>query len=118
MINAFPNEDYTIAISDPNYEYNIRRMDSVQDSIYEATYNSYLASDTVSVRRNFRDVSAKYPLATLMPKFMFLDALTYVQAGDAEGFKTALKALVEKYPTADVTELAGEMLKGILRGRT
>ena len=49
---------------------------------------------------------------------MFLDALTYVQAGDAEGFKTALKALVEKYPTADVTELAGEMLKGILRGRT
>ena len=29
-----------------------------------------------------------------------------------------LKALVEKYPTADVTELAGEMLKGILRGRT
>lgn len=53
-----------------------------------------------------------------MPKFMFLDALTYVQAGDAEGFKTALKALVEKYPTADVTELAGEMLKGILRGRT
>lgn len=118
MINDFPNEDYTIAISDPNYEYNIRRMDSVQDSIYEATYNSYLASDTVSVRRNFRDVSAKYPLATLMPKFMFLDALTYVQAGDAEGFKTALKALVEKYPTADVTELAGEMLKGILRGRT
>ena len=118
MINAFPNEDYTIAISDPNYEYNIRRMDSVQDSIYEATYNSYLASDTVSVRRNFRDVSAKYPLAPLMPKFMFLDALTYVQAGDAEGFKTALKALVEKYPTADVTELAGEMLKGILRGRT
>ena len=118
MINAFPNEDYTIAISDPNYEYNIRMMDSVQDSIYQATYNSYLASDTVSVRRNFRNVSAKYPLATLMPKFMFLEALTYVQAGDAEGFKAALKALVEKYPTADVTELAGEMLKGILRGRT
>ena len=118
MIKAFPNEDYTIAISDPNYEYNIRMMDSVQDSIYQQTYNSYLASDTVTVRRNFRDVSVKYPLATLMPKFMFLDALTYVQAGDAEGFKTALKALVEKYPTADVTELAGEMLKGILRGRT
>ena len=28
-----------------------------------------------------------------------------------------MKALVEKYPTADVTELAGEMLKGVLRGR-
>ena len=51
-----------------------------------------------------------------MPKFMFLDALSYVRPGDAEGFKNALKALVEKYPNADVTELA-EMLKGVLRGR-
>lgn len=34
-----------------------------------------------------------------------------------EAFKNALKALVEKYPNADVTELAGEMLKGVLRGR-
>ena len=118
MTNAFPDSDYTIAIADPNYEYNIRMMDSVQDSIYQQTYYSYLASDTSAVRKNYREVISKYPLATLIPKFMFLEALTYVQAGDAEGFKAALKALVEKYPTADVTELAGEMLKGILRGRT
>lgn len=118
LIAAFPESDYAIAIADPNYEYNIRMMDRVQDSIYQATYSSYLAGDTVSVRRNYQVVSAKYPLATLMPKFMFLDALSYVQAGDAENFKIALKALVEKYPQADVTALAGEMLKGILRGRT
>lgn len=118
LIAAFPESDYAIAIADPNYEYNIRMMDVVQDSVYQSTYAAYLSEDTVSVRRNFRDVSAKYPLATLMPKFMFLDALTYVQAGDAEGFKNALKALVEKYPQADVTELAGEMLKGVLRGRS
>lgn len=117
LIKAFPESDYAIAIADPDYEYNIRMMDVVQDSIYQATYASYLLEDTSIVRRNYRDVSAKYPLATLLPKFMFLDALTYVQAGDAEGFKNALKALVEKYPSADVTELAGEMLKGVLRGR-
>jgi hypothetical protein len=49
---------------------------------------------------------------------MFLNALTYVQEDDAEGFKEALRALVEKYPDADVSALAGEMLKGVLRGRT
>ena len=62
-------------------------------------------------------VGAQYPLAGLLPKFMFLNALTYVQQGDAEGFKEALKALIEKYPKADVSEPAGEMLKGVLRGR-
>lgn len=114
----FPDSDYAVAIADPNYEQNIRMMDAVQDSIYEKTYDSYLAGDTGVVRRNYLQVNEKYPLAKLMPKFMFLDALTYVQAGDAEGFKTALKALLEKYPNADVSELAGEMLKGVLRGRS
>lgn len=117
LMSAFPESDYAVAVADPNYAYNIRMMDVVQDSIYQATYARYLESDTTYVRERFRYVSEKYPLATLMPKFMFLDALSYVQAGDAESFKNALKALVEKYPSADVTELAGEMLKGVLRGR-
>lgn len=117
MKEKFPTSDYTIAVSDPNYEYNIRMMDVVQDSIYEKTYERYLAEDTSAVRRNYRLVSEKYPLAKLLPKFMFLEALTYVQAGDPEGFKQALKALLDKYPSEDVSELAGEMLKGVLRGR-
>jgi tetratricopeptide (TPR) repeat protein len=117
MLAEFPGNDYAIAISDPDYEYNMRMMDRVQDSIYEMTYERYLAGDTAAVRRNCREFSAVYPLAGLMPKFMFLDALTYVQAKDAEGFKEALTVLTEKYPAADVTELANEMLKGLLRGR-
>jgi tetratricopeptide (TPR) repeat protein len=114
---AYPGSDYATAIADPDYERNMRMMDVVQDSIYEATYNSYLAGEVQTVRRNYRDVSARYPLAGLIPKFMFLDALTYVEEGDAEGFKAALKTLLDKYPEADVSELAGEMLKGVLRGR-
>lgn len=117
LTKTFPKSDYAVAIADPNYEYNIRMMDIVQDSIYQETYKSYLKSDTSTVRKNYMTVNVKYPLAKLMPKYMFLNALTYVQAGDVVGFKNALKALVEKYPKADVTELASEMLKGVLRGR-
>jgi tetratricopeptide (TPR) repeat protein len=117
IIAEYPESDYAVAIADPNYEYIIRTMDSAQDSIYQYTYAQYLNGDIQTVRSNYQLVNEKYPLGTLLPKFMFLDALTYVQEGDAEGFKEALKALVEKYPNADVTELAGEMLKGVLRGR-
>lgn len=117
LMNAYPESDYAVAIADPNYEYNIRMMDQVQDSIYQETYQRYLAEDIYTVRRNKQLMTEKYPLAKLMPKFLFLDALTYVQEGDPEGFKSALKTLLEKYPKADVSELAGEMLKGVLRGR-
>ncbi|MDR1500657.1 MAG: hypothetical protein LBI58_06715, partial [Tannerellaceae bacterium] len=117
MAASFPGSDYAIAIADPDYESSIRSMDSVQSAIYEATYESYLAGDTSAVRLGYEAVSLRYPLASLLPKFMFLNALTYVQKGDVEGFKESLRALVEKYPKADVSSLAGEMLKGILRGR-
>ncbi|MDR2147441.1 MAG: tetratricopeptide repeat protein [Tannerella sp.] len=117
LMTEFPDSEYATAVADPNYEYNMRMMDVVQDSIYEETYHRYLAEDTAAVRHNYLNFSQKYPLSVLMPKFMFLDALTYVQAGDPEGFKAALEVLTEKYPTADVSELAKEMLKGLLSGR-
>ncbi|MDR3309083.1 MAG: hypothetical protein LBS80_03930, partial [Tannerella sp.] len=117
LLSEFPDSDYSIAISNPDYEKNMRMMDSAQDSIYEAAYMSYLAEDTATVRRSYLEFSARYPLATLMPKFMFINALTYVQSGDAERFKEELTLLTTKYPDADVTELASEMLKGLLRGR-
>ncbi|OAV67844.1 tol-pal system protein YbgF [Bacteroidales bacterium Barb6] len=117
LIEAFPESDYAIAIADPDYEYNMRMMDVVQDSVYEATYNSWQTGDIQTVRQSGQEMNEKYPLAKLLPKFMFLDALTYVEEGDVEGFKATLKALLDKYPNADVSELAGEMLKGVLRGR-
>jgi tetratricopeptide (TPR) repeat protein len=117
MQEAFPDDEYTTAIADPNYEQNMRAMDKAQETIYQETYKMYLAGDTAAVRQNYYDVAEKYPLSTLLPKFMFLNALTYVQQGDADGFKTALKELLDKYPQADVSELAGEMLKGLIRGR-
>jgi tetratricopeptide (TPR) repeat protein len=117
MMASFPQSDYALAIADPDYEQTIRSMDRVQSAIYEATYQSYLLGDTLTVRRNYETMETKYPLADLLPKFMFLHALTYVQKGDAEGFKEALRSLIEKYPKADVTDLASEMLKGVLRGR-
>ena len=118
LANTFPGSDYAIAASDPNYEYNIRMMDSVQDSVYENTYNRYLASDVSGVRQNYSTFSKTYPLSKLMPKFMFVEALTYVQEGDAAGFKIALDTLLNRFPREDVSELANEMLKGLLRGRT
>jgi tetratricopeptide (TPR) repeat protein len=61
LMNAFPESDYAVAVADPNYEYNIRMMDVVQDSIYQATYDRYLESDTAYVRKSFRYVYKKYP---------------------------------------------------------
>lgn len=117
LATTFPQSDYAIAVSDPNFEYNIQMMEHMQDSLYSSTYTAYLNGEINTVRNNYEAAKNKYPLSKLMPKFMFLDALTYVTTGDADKFKEILKDIIEKYPDSDVNQLAGDMLKGLARGR-
>jgi len=114
----FPESDLAVAMADPNYEYNMRMLDVMQDSIYQQTYEYYTAGNPYGVRENYGIVSQKYPQTKLMPKFMFLYALSYIQSNDPEIFKEKLKELLDKYPDADVSVLAGDMMKSLLKGMT
>lgn len=118
LLRSFPESDYAVSLSQPDYEYYIRTIDKVQDSIYQKAYRHYIAGEVQEVRQYRQFMAEYYPLAGLMPKFMFLDALTYIETGDTGKLKDSLKTLLDKYPNADVSELAGEILKGILQGRT
>lgn len=117
LLSEFPAGDYAITLSDPNYEWNMRNLKRLENELYESTYQAYLASNTRAVQDNYTTVKEKYPLSELMPKFMFLNALTYAQIADAENFKTNLKDLIDKYPESEVTSLASDMLKELLSGK-
>jgi len=113
---AFPKSDLAIAMADPDYEYNQKRMDVVQDSLYQQTYADYLAGNSMNVRKNYQWVSTKYSQSKLMPKFMLLNALSFAQTNEPDTFKVLLKGLIDKFPKEDVSELATGMMKGFQRG--
>ncbi len=117
ILNRFPSGKYTAALRDENYQWNMLNMYQVEDSLYQQTYELYLAGKTDGVRKNYQTMKDKYPLSGLMPKFTFLNSLTYAQTQDLDKFKETLTNLVSTYPDADVTPLASEMLKGILSGK-
>lgn len=117
LISEFPTGDYAITLSDPNYEWNMRNIKRLENELYESTYQAYLAGNTRMVQNNYSTVREKYPLSELMPKFVFLNALTYAQVADTENFKTNLKDLIDKYPKSEVAPLASDMLKELLSGK-
>ena len=112
----FPESDLALAMADPNYEYNRKMMNVIQDSLYQKVYNDYLDGTPLAIRETYEEVSTKYNQSKLMPQFMFLNALSFVQTNEADTFKVLLKQLIEKYPTEDVSVLAGEIMKGFQRG--
>lgn len=115
--STFPESPYAQAMADPNYLNNLRRMSAVQDSIYEATYAAYLQNHNAEVHRNYAFMKEEYPLSPLMPKFLFLDALSYIADKQYDQFKGGMRSLLEQFPQADVSPMATSMLKGLAQGK-
>ena len=117
LMETFPESAYGIAVADPNYIENLREMAAGQDSLYIGTYEAYLTGQPQQVHDTYYFVHDKWPLSNLMPKFLFLHALSYVQEGDKQSFLEALEQLTATYPESDVSPLASLMVKGIHEGR-
>lgn len=118
MIADFPQSDYAKSFADPDYEWNLQNPKALQDTLYNRTYAAYLKADVTSVRNGYEEIRKKYPQSDLMPKFIFLNALTYAQSRDEDQFKTGLREILSKYPQSDVTPVATEMLKQSVAGKT
>lgn len=117
ILREFPQSSYAGALIDADYASNMLNMHQIEDQMYEQTYESYLNGQVNVVRENYATMKQRYPLSSLMPKFKFLDALTYAQTNNPEEFKSGLKELIADYPKSDVTPLATELLKGIIGGK-
>ncbi len=117
LVATFPESDYGVALTDPNYVQTLREMTARQDQLYRETYSAYLASHTDTVHANYDFVQQHWPLCELMPKFLFLETLSHVQDGNLEGYKQGLEKLTSDYPESDVSPLASLMLKGVKEGR-
>ena len=118
ILTHFAESDYAAALSDPDYLLKRRTEGAKQDSIYQATYAAYLNNYNDSVHSNVAMVKQEYPLSEIMHKFMFLDAMAYIGDKEYDKFKEIVQKLVSDYPQSDVSDFAGNILKGISQGRS
>ena len=117
ILRDFPDSPYGQAMRDPNYLEKLRGADQRAESLYEQTYEAYLANNNSAVHAAYETMQRDMPLSKIMPKFMFLHALAYVTENKPAEFNAVLRELLEKYPDTDITPIASEWLKGMARGR-
>ena len=117
ILTAFPDSPYGIAMKDPEYFNNLRRMHEVQESIYEKAYAAYLDNENATVHTLTSEMEKDYPLSPILPKFVFINALSYLTEGDNQQFKDQLAELLQRWPDTDMTDMASSILKGLKAGR-
>jgi tetratricopeptide (TPR) repeat protein len=117
ILGDFAESKYGIALQDPNYIENLRKMDAEQEALYESAFQAYVDNDNAAVHKAYRDFAKRYPTSKMMPRFMFIDALTYVTERNPQQFNAVLKEMLERYPDTDVAPYASAWLKGMAQGR-
>lgn len=118
IISDFPESPYGKAMLDPDYFDNLRRMNEVQEQMYDRAYNAYLADRNSEVHSLTEQMEKDYPLSKILPKFLFINALSYLTEDNTDKFKEQLSALLDRYPDTDMTEMAGGIMRGLRQGRT
>lgn len=117
ILADFPDSPYGQAMKDPNYFDNLRRMHEIQEELYANAYSDYLENKNGAVHAAAKRMEEEFPLSTILPKFLFIDALSYLTEKDYTQFKERLEELLRKWPDTDMTDMAGAILKGLEAGR-
>jgi tetratricopeptide (TPR) repeat protein len=119
MLKAdYPESDWTILLSDPNFMANQRFGVHIEDSIYAATYEAFKMDRHAEVKANTAMSEKRFPLGQHRPKFLFIEGLSLLNSGDAKGCVERMQQVVEKYADSEVSEMAGMILRGVQQGRT
>jgi len=113
----FPESDWTLLLSDPNFAENQRFGVHIEDSLYAATYEAFKADRHQEVTTNTQLSESRFPLGQHRPKFIFIEGLSLLNNGDSKGCMEHMKTVVEKYPESEITDMAGMILKGVQDGR-
>lgn len=114
----YPESEWTLLLSDPDYIVNAQFGEHIEDSLYAATYEAFKNNQTEVVRANTQLSADRFPLGENRAKFIFIDGLNRLNEGDREGCVSQLNLVIGKYPNSEVSGLAGMIIKGIQDGRT
>ena len=117
ILAQFPESEYGLAMRDPQYFEHLRQMHQVQESMYEKAYAAYLEDDNSVVHSLTEEMETKYPLSPILPKFVFIDGLSYFTEGETDQFRDRLTELLQRWPDTDMTDMASSILKGLKEGR-
>lgn len=113
----YPESQWTILLSDPNFEENQRFGVHIEDSLYAATYDAFKGDRYDEVHANAQLSESRFPLGEHRPKFLFVEGLALLNQGDAKGCTERMQQVVDKHPQSEVSELAGMIIKGVQQGR-
>ena len=113
----YPENQWTILLTDPYFKENAQFGVHIEDSLYAATYEAFKADRLSEAKANAQISATRFPLGENRDKFLFIGGLAKLNDGDSNGCVDDMKAVVEKFPQSKLAEMAGMIVNGVNAGK-
>ena len=113
----YPENQWTILLTDPYFKENAQFGVHIEDSLYAATYEAFKADRLSEAKANAQISATRFPLGENRDKFLFIGGLAKLNDGDSKGCVNDMKAVVEKFPQSKLAEMAGMIVNGVNAGK-
>ena len=113
----YPENQWTILLTDPYFKENAQFGVHIEDSLYAATYEAFKADRLSEAKANAQISATRFPLGENRDKFLFIGGLAKLNDGDSNGCVEDMKAVVEKFPQSKLAEMAGMIVNGVNAGK-
>ena len=95
---------------DEAYIARMQRVLAEQDSLYANTYRAYTKGEFATVKANKQYADTAFARSTLMPRFLFLNAVAVARTEGQDAFVVQLQDLVARYGESEMGAMAKDML--------
>lgn len=110
IITYYPTSTQAQIVAQPDYFDKLKRMAQEQDSLYAHTYTAYTRAQYDIVKSNTQYAEREYPLSPLMPRFLFLNAISVARTEGQEPFIASLQHIVANHGSSEMGAMAKDML--------
>ena len=117
MRQQHAESQWTVLLTDPYYAENQRFGIHIEDSLYAATYNAFREERYREVEANVKLSAQRFPTGQNRAKFLFIEGLSYLNNQQPDSCVARMRQIVENYPQSEVSDMAGQIVKGVQQGR-
>jgi tetratricopeptide (TPR) repeat protein len=115
LLSSFPDSEYSLILSDPDYVRKQQEMLTRARTRYEAAYEAFVSERYAETQAICGEAAGQFPGDDLLPKFMLLDAMAAGATGGEMAYKEKLDSLTAKYPTTPEGKRAAEIIAFLRR---
>lgn len=117
VIEKYPDSKYARMLKNPDYYKELLANKNKVVELYTKTYSQYRNGEYNEVIATAGMADTAYTGDELIPKFLFLQALSHGELGDTVALKEKLISLVKEYPDNEVKQPAMDILAVLNNGK-